>query len=212
MEWKPVWPATQPAGGVVVYENVAQPLPRFWVARNAQWADKAQEIFERLRKADEQADFDPHDVVLIDREGEADSGMLRRGLPGRGVVRLELLEDSPERVRIGTEGAGGWLVLADAYAPGWRAKMSYTAVSRGPRRGSARERTYEQELPIVPAYGAMRAVPLMGGAEVVFEYEPRGWKHGLMVAGIGAIVLMLMIGGMLFPSANTGGAPVPREL
>jgi hypothetical protein len=204
MQWKPLWPTTQPTDTVMVYENVAQPLPRFWIARNARWLDKAQEVFDWLRNSDEQADFDPRDVVLLDREGEAESesGAPRRALPGRGVARLELLEDSPERVRIGTQGAGGWLVLADAYAPGWKAKMSYTAMTRGPRRGSARERTYEQELPIVPAYGAMRAVPLIGGAEVIFEYEPRGWKNGVMVAGIGGIVLLLMVGGMLFPSKN----------
>jgi hypothetical protein len=128
--------------------------------------------------------------------------MLRRPPPAVGRGALQLLEDSPERVRIGTEGAGGWLVLADAYAPGWKAKMSYTAMSRGPRRGSSRERTYERELAIVPAYGAMRAVAMSGGAEIVFEYEPKGWKNGLMVAGIGGIVLLLMIGGMMFPSKS----------
>jgi hypothetical protein len=202
MEWKPVWPTTQPDGGVVVYENVSQPLPRFWIARTAQWSNKADEVIERLRKSEEQLDFDPHEIVLLDREGdstESDLGLFRRPPPARGLGRLELLEDSPERVRIGTEGAGGWLVLADAYAPGWRAKMSYTMSSRGPRR-SARERTYERELAIVPAYGAVRAVALAGGAEIVFEYEPKGWKHGLMVAGIGAIVLLLMVGGMMFPA------------
>ena len=82
--------------------------------------------------------------------------------------------------------------------------MSYTVAARGPRR-SARERTYEQELAIVPAYGALRAVALRGGAEVVFEYEPKGWKNGLMVAGIGAIVLLLMVGGMMFPAEKGSG-------
>ena len=85
--------------------------------------------------------------------------------------------------------------------------MSQTAPTapRGPRR-SSRERTYERELAIVPAYGALRAVALAGGAEIVFEYEPKGWKNGLMVAGIGAIVLLLMIGGMLFPSLEAQGS------
>jgi hypothetical protein len=201
MEWKAVWPTTQPGGKVVVYENVDQPLPRFWIARSAQWSDKAQDVIDRLKKSEDHLDFDPHETVLLDREGEAESeyGLLRRPPAAVGRGNLQLLEDSPERVRIGTQGAGGWLVLADAYAPGWTAKMSYTAISRGPRR-SSRERTYERELAIVPAYGAMRAVALAGGAEIVFEYEPRGWKNGLMVAGIGGIVLLLMIGGMMFPS------------
>jgi len=102
-------------------------------------------------------------------------------------------------VRIATEGAGGWLVLADVYAPGWRAKMSYVVVRRTSRRAPRRESNYERELALVPAYGALRAVALAGGAEIIFEYEPKGWKHGLMVAGIGAIVLLLMVGGMMFP-------------
>jgi len=190
----------------MVFENISQPLPRFWIARNAQWSDKAMDVLERMKKSEEQLDFDPHEIVLLDREGgstESDLGLFRRPPPARASGRLELLEDSPERVRIGTEGAGGWLVLADAYAPGWRAKMSYTVSARGPRR-SSRERTYERELPIVPAYGAVRAVALVGGAEIVFEYEPKGWKHGLMVAGIGAIVLLLMVGGMMFPAEGLG--------
>jgi hypothetical protein len=89
--------------------------------------------------------------------------------------------------------------------------MSYTMSARGPRR-AARERTFERELAIVPAYGAMRAVALAGGAEIVFEYEPQGWKNGLMVAGIGAVVLLLMVGGMMFSSAEgVGEAPPPRN-
>ncbi len=214
MDWMPVWPPTSPQDWVVVFENLAQPLPRFWIARNAQWSDKAQEVFDRLAKLPEQLDFDPHEVVLLDREdvGESESGMLRRLPLLRGAGRLELLEDSPERVRIATQGAGGWLVVADAYAPGWKAKMSYTVVSRGPRRGSSRDRSYERELPIVPAYGAMRAVALAGGAEVVFEYEPKGWKNGLMVAAIGGIVLLILVGGMMFPSGKDRGAIVARDL
>ncbi|HEV8605829.1 MAG TPA: hypothetical protein VGQ99_10710 [Tepidisphaeraceae bacterium] len=212
MDWKPVWPTTRPSRGVVVYENVAQPLPRFWIARNALWSVTAGEVMDRLKKSAEQADFDPHDVVLLDREVEGEAGefgLLRRPPPGTGTGTLQLLEDSPERVRIATEGAGGWLVLADAYAPGWRAKMSYVVVRRTSRRAPPRESNYERELAIVPAYGAMRAVALQGGAEVVFEYEPKGWKNGLMVAAIGGIVLLILVGGMMFPSEkDTGETPV----
>jgi len=199
IEWKAVWPTTQPSGGVMVYENVAQPLPQFWIARNAEYVSTAKEALERVKKAD----FDPHEVVIVDREGtESGRYEFARRLPmGTGRGSPQILEDSPERIRIATEGAGGWLVLADAFAPGWRATMPYTASARGPRRGRV-ERTYETELTIVPAYGALRAVALRGGAEIVFEYEPKGWKNGLMVAGIGAIVLLLMIGGMMFPNSR----------
>jgi len=202
MEWKPVWPTTRSSGEVMVYENVAQPLPRFWLARNAEYVSSAKEALERVKKGD----FDPHEVVIVDRETEAQSAAFafaRRPPVGTGRGSLQILEDSPERIRIGTEGAGGWLVLADAYAPGWTAHMSYTVSQRSSRRGPPVARSYEQALTIVPAYGALRAVALAGGAEVVFEYEPKGWKHGLMVAGIGAIVLLLMVGGMMFPAEKS---------
>jgi hypothetical protein len=204
-DWKPVYPSTQPAGGVIVYENTAKPLPRVWVAQRAVWLNKFEEIIEQLK----QPDFNPRETVMLDRmDDEQESSVLRRmpiqaGRPGL-VNNVRLVEDSPERIRVATTGAGGWLILADAYAPGWKAKMSYVNYERAPRRGAASARTYERELELIPAYGALRAVPLQGGAEVVFEYAPEGWKKGLMVGGIGAMLLLILIGAAMFSETDQG--------
>jgi hypothetical protein len=204
VQWKVVYPTTQrakEAGGVVVYENVSRPLPRAWVARNALWVADAGEALAKMKEAD----FDPLETVILDRGDEEETDVLRgRRAPivgTRGGVggNVQIVEDSPERVRVSTQAAaGGWLVLADAYAPGWRAKMSYVAYQRSSRRGAAEARSYERELAIVPANGAMRAVALQGGAEVVFEYAPQGWKKGLMISGIGLMVLLILVGATMF--------------
>jgi hypothetical protein len=218
VEWKPVYPTTQPKNqinqpggvyGVVVYENASPTLPRAWVARNSLWVGDAGEAMAKLKEAD----LDFRETVILDRGDEEESDVLRgrrapfAGARGGGVGgNVQIVEDSPERVRVATQGAaGGWLVLADAYAPGWRAKMSYVALQRSSRRGAAEARSYERELAIVPANGAMRAVALQGGAEVVFEYEPQGWKKGLMVSGIGLMVLLILVGAAMFSGREDEG-------
>ncbi len=74
--------------------------------------------------------------------------------PG-GDVRL--VEDSSARVSLRTSGGGGFLVLSDSFAPGWRAGIDGRAAT------------------IFPADVAFRMVVVPPGShEVVFDYSP--WR------------------------------------
>jgi Bacterial membrane protein YfhO len=73
--------------------------------------------------------------------------------------------------RVRTNGAAV-LVLSDQYFPGWTATVD----------GEATE--------IRPANLTMRAVAVPAGEhEVVFSYEPAGWRFGLVLTALGALVL-----------------------
>ncbi len=87
--------------------------------------------------------------------------------------KLEILVDRGNEVRIKVDmGLGrGYLLLADAYAPGWRAYLDGV------------------ETTIHPADVAMRAVAVPEGVhEVVFSYSPLWWWLGLSLAGLGVLV------------------------
>ncbi len=75
-----------------------------------------------------------------------------------------IVQSSANRVRVQVDAhAGGWLLLADTYYPGWHARVD----------GAPAE--------IVPAYGVLRAVQLPEGAhEVEFIYRPLSFTLGLV--------------------------------
>lgn len=75
-----------------------------------------------------------------------------------------IVYSSANRVRVQVDAeAGGWLLLADTYYPGWHAHID----------GAPAE--------IVPAYGVFRAVQLPAGAhEVDFTYRPLSFTLGLV--------------------------------
>jgi uncharacterized membrane protein YfhO len=69
------------------------------------------------------------------------------------------------------------VVLADAWAPGWRAEVDGARV----------------ECLRVGGYFRGVAVPA-GAREVVFTYRPAGWTWGLRLAGLGLLITMLWWG------------------
>ncbi len=98
----------------------------------------------------------------------------------------EMVMSERIRVRV-SQGDGGWLVIADSFQCGWRA--TYESVDHGS----------PTTLPILPAYGVLRAVPLprdrLHPIDVIFEYRPNGWRNGLRMsfAGTGMIVILLLL-------------------
>lgn len=92
-----------------------------------------------------------------------------------GTARIVV--DEPERVEVEAASAGpAYLVLADTFDPGWHAFLD------------------GREVPIRPAYAAFRAVYLAGGThKIVFTYEPAGFRAGLIVSGIGALLAAGML-------------------
>ena len=96
------------------------------------------------------------------------------GAPGTASVT----EAAPGRAAVAVESAGGFLVLNEAYFPGWRAAVD------------------GNEAPLLRANYLFMAVPVPPGRHVVtFAYEPTSFRLGLALSG--AAVLALLAWGAL---------------
>jgi hypothetical protein len=180
--------------------------PRAWVVPRAEVYDTVEQVLDRVAKMD----FNPDEVVLLDRqlawdmkympgaEQLAEKSFWQHGSASRALARQANVQfvgappregERPEVVRLAISGApaGGWLVLADSYFPGWTASV-------------VTER-YGHEAAIVPAYGVLRAIQLPAGASsirVEFRYRPWSWRIGAMTSACAAAVLLILIGLALF--------------
>jgi hypothetical protein len=179
--------------------QLAAVRPRAWVAARAEVSETTQAVLDRIADM-EKTPLNPDELVLLDKQVTADDerlipsgfwGQLRAGASSRKPV-VEFLppptktdEDRPEIVRLHVSGAsGGYLVLADQYFPGWTATL-------------ADGNTPAHEVPILPAYGVMRAVALPAGSpsiRVEFQYKPWSWRIGAMVSLMSIGLLVLLIG------------------
>jgi hypothetical protein len=130
--------------------------PRAWVAQSAVFAldwQQAQEAMVRLGAL-------PDCVIITGPDQSAET-------PSPGVHPTALLTDiSPNAVTVDLpQGGGGYLFLADTYAPGWRAYAD------------------GRDLPIRVAYLAFRAVPLpRDSTRVEFRYQPASFRVGLFIS------------------------------
>jgi uncharacterized membrane protein YfhO len=77
-----------------------------------------------------------------------------------GYVRIT--HEEPRRVVLQAELAqAGYVVLSDAFVPGWRAEVD------------------GRDVPILPANLMFRAVPVPAGAhQITFLYHPASWVAG----------------------------------
>src|SRR5207253_1982015 len=149
------------AADATIYQ-AASIRPRAWVATRAQVFDTSQAVLDRIANM-EKSDFDPDELVLLDKQVAHDAKDLITPKfwddlrPGSTASKptVQFLppptkndQDRPEIIRLRVNNAsGGYLVLADTYFPGWTATMFDGG-------GSGRE------VPILPAYGVLRAVQL----------------------------------------------------
>lgn len=140
-------------GRAWVYRN-RRALPRAFVVPRAETGLSPDEVHGRMLRSD----FRPLEVVLLeDRPGEGATGFV--------APEARLVVDEVDRVVVETRG-GGWLVLADAFYPGWKALVD------------------GEPAPLYRADSVLRAVPLGPGAhQVEFRYEPVSFRVGLGVSG-----------------------------
>lgn len=134
--------------------RVPDPLPRAYAVSGARIADDAQ-AFETLRDPG----FDPAREVIL-AEGTPHGA----GPPSSGAVQI--LELKADRVRLEADlGEAGYVVVVDAYDPGWRATVD------------------GREAPVLKANLAFRAVPVPAGPHTVeLVYRPRAVILGLLVS------------------------------
>lgn len=145
---------------VAVFEN-ADVARRAFITHNVKRAEDA-EAFRQLRSPQPNAEI----YVAEGPEFETDIG---QGLS----ERADIIEYTPERVVVDTKlDSDGYLVLTDAWDPGWVALVD------------------GQPVPMTRADVIFRAVLLPPGEHrVEFLYQPRTFYIGLVLSGVGIALL-----------------------
>ncbi len=125
------------------------------------------------------ADFDPARTVVLEG-GQA--------LNSQPVSSLAIVGYAPETVTVAvTTDQPGYLVLADAYYPGWQATVD------------------GQPAPIERANYAFRAVAVPAGSHTVqFRFDPPVWKVGLTVSAVTLLALLGWAGRALWLRRRSG--------
>jgi hypothetical protein len=145
--------------------RVERPLPRIrFVSRQAPPRDPGDPLASLLDPA-----FDPESMVLVD-------GAVRADPPGpEARARLRVLQDDPERLRIEVEtDRPGHLMVSDAEAPGWRARLDGEPVA------------------IERANTMFRAVAVPPGRhELEMTYLPSSVMAGFALSLLGVAALLL---------------------
>lgn len=144
-----------------VYQNDS-PAPRAFLIGRVQLRERSSDIVRQLAR------MDPRREVLLDRD------VLPPG-PRQSFTAAEMVADGSERIQIqATLTAPGYLVLSDAYYPGWSAWVD------------------DRPAPLLPANLAFRAVPLdRGRHRIEFRYEPPRWKTGAWLSALTVVALLI---------------------
>ncbi len=156
------------SGDVKIYRNEGL-LPRAYVVHRAKVVSSDQEALAIMASGD----FDPAEEVVL---ASAPDDIVA---PVQAESSARISSYAPERVVVKVHsGAPGYLVLADAFYPGWVARIDGRAVQ------------------ILRADLLFRAVEVPAGDHVVeFSYSPIAWKIGAAVSSFTMVVLALgMVG------------------
>jgi hypothetical protein len=157
------------SGDVKIYENLSV-LPRAFVAGRSDFANDEGAL---ALLSSSRVDFDPAQTVVL-----SDDQSVPRIENGRSSAAT-ILSYAPEAVTIQAEGPG-YLVLTDAYYPGWQATVDGEPVD------------------ILRADVMFRAVALPAGAHVVeFVYRPWWLGVGMLLSGLSwlAVAGLLLLPG-----------------
>lgn len=146
---------------VAFYQPSRPPLPRAFVVGNAQSVANPGVAFDRIKASD----FDPAKIVYV-------QGGVTATTADPGASPATVTRDGTDGVTVRvTTASAGYLVLADAYFPGWQATVDGQAAT------------------ILQADLAFRAVNLPGGGDhtVIFRFRPPWWRIGWGIAGLTAL-------------------------
>lgn len=176
------------ANGLKVYQT-PEPYGRAWLVDAAETAPDLAAVLDRLSRGQ----LDPARLVLLEASQVADQGIQTAAVPTLGSVSAappRIRDEGPNRRRISLPPeAGGWLLVSEAWDPGWRAEID------------------GRPAPVLRGDGALIAVPLgTGGArEVLLRYRPVSVVAGLLIS-LAALVGLLA----LLPRSRRGAATGSR--
>jgi O-antigen/teichoic acid export membrane protein len=168
----PSWTEVYRDASIGVYENT-QVYPRAWIAAAAEVLPVGEQL---LLSADLRR------TVYLE-ETPAATHALTPASPQVADVTISRYTANDVFVDVNLSDRG-WLVLGDAYFPGWKAYV----------RPFGGDESDETELPIYRADSALRAVYLeqAGQWTVRFVYSPMSFKLGLYTSFLAAMTLLLM--------------------
>jgi hypothetical protein len=134
------------------------------VVGEARWVEGPEAALEAVSAGD----FDPDRVVIL--EGRPPAALPPQATGGSAEV---IPHNDPNRVRVAVEASGGgWLVLSDAFYPGWQARVDGARVS------------------IYPADSLLRAVWVPAGDHrVEFAYRPASFWIGAVLSALAWVLL-----------------------
>jgi hypothetical protein len=172
-----------PPGGVVSGENMtlsydaadgrvftnAQALPRiFWTPRARAAVDDAAAL-ETLASAA----FDPRAEVLVSGVLPEDAGSGESGEAALPAVTLDRVTEGDMAIRVQGAARAGWLVLVDAWDPGWQARVN------------------DRPEPVRRANLCFRAVRVPAGdSTVAMAYRPLPFRLGAWISGAALLCLL----------------------
>jgi hypothetical protein len=140
-------------------------LPRAFVPRRVRTVADAARALARLRSRT----FDARAVAYLEAPEKARSGRGRVGLVAETPGRVQLALDMDD---------AGLVVLADQWAPGWRAELD------------------GRSLPVLRANYVLRAVEAPAGRHsLVFRYDPLSFRAGLGLMALALLALGLIAAG-----------------
>jgi O-antigen/teichoic acid export membrane protein len=194
---------SQTGGTLRIYENLGVMPRAFTLPQHATLVvPDVESVGEAVQR------YDPRMFVIVEASGDANfghaSGVHPRSLteaniqPGEARAQTVTAYTPNQVVVDATLDQAGWLVLADAYAPGWKAfvrPVEHDSPSlSGDRQIPDSETSSEVEVPIVRVNGNFRGVPLQAGQwSIRFKYSPNSVKVGAFVSFLAAMSWFFLI-------------------
>jgi len=170
----PTWRPIYHDGVIRVYEN-QEVLPRAFIVPTAQVVPSAEQPL---------LESDLRNLVFIEETPPA-ANALTPASPQLKEAQISRYTANDVLVDVNLSDRG-WLVLTDAYFPGWKAFIRPFGEGEGD----------EQELPLYRADSAFRTVyiPASGQWTIRFVYSPMSFKLGLYISFL-AMMTTLLLGG-----------------
>jgi O-antigen/teichoic acid export membrane protein len=169
----PTWQEIYRDASIAVYEN-RDVLPRAWIVPEARVAPVAEQPLSTV---------DGRRTIYLDAAPTEEHALLPSG-PQTAEANISRYTTNELFVDVNMSDRG-WLLLSDAYFPGWKAYLRPFGSGEG----------QEAEIAIHRANGALRAVYLPAGGQwtVRFVYSPMSFKLGLYTSFVAVMALALLL-------------------